>query len=232
MSVPDDPNNIDLLLLDELNGKSYLGGVTVVSNLVPVRIITNLYVNTVEASNINVALPTSTVTFNGTNTTVGGSSGTGNIARGSFGRLKINGSSDTANADIYNSNGTGMTLAGAVLYLSAGVNAIFAGTSATSSFTNDLKAQSISPTNGITMYSNSIPVAVTVGASPFLFTNKTTTDLRCNIGDSTSITTSYGRNGVTLHASTTDLNLETTLYVNEYITLTYSGGTPTLFTNR
>lgn len=81
-------------------------------------------------------------------------------------------------------------------------------------------------------YSNSIPIAVTVGASPFLFTNTTAAMLNCYIGDSTSITLSVGLNGATVFPSTTDLNVHVPLRVGDYLIFTYSGGTPTLFTNR
>ncbi len=85
---------------------------------------------------------------------------------------------------------------------------------------------------GLSPYLPAFPSSMVVGASPFNFTNTLSSTLHCWLSDSTAITTSVGINGVTVLASTTDLNSYFPLRQNEYVTLTYSGGTPTLFTNR
>lgn len=81
----------------------------------------------------------------------------------------------------------------------------------------------------VTTYS--VPVAVTVGASAFLFTNKTPTDLRCFVSGGAA-TVSVGLNGTTVAASLAGLDYSTILGPTEYLTLTYVGGTPTFLTNK
>jgi hypothetical protein len=75
------------------------------------------------------------------------------------------------------------------------------------------------------------PVAVTVGASPFLFTNTTSTDMRCFISGGAA-TVSVGLNATTVADSLAALDYSLIIGPTEYITLTYSIGTPTLYTNK
>jgi hypothetical protein len=75
------------------------------------------------------------------------------------------------------------------------------------------------------------PVAVTVGASPFLFTNTTATDMRCFVSGGAA-TVSVGLNATTVAASLAALDYSLIIGPTEYITLTYSFGTPTLYTNK
>jgi hypothetical protein len=236
VSTPDDPNDVYIFMADANLGLGVISNFTILSGTAngPFTVNNGATITTTNftaSGTVNASSTTAAMNLNSTNVTIG-LNGTGNTAIGSFGRLKINSGGDTANGDIFNSQGSGMSMSGSTVFLSAGVAGIFAGTTTASSFTNDLRALSITLTNGITQFSNCIPVAVTVGASAFKFTNTTPAMLFCNIGDSTAITTSVGINGVTIMASTTDLNTQIQLKVNDYLTLTYSGGTPTLFTNK
>ena len=75
------------------------------------------------------------------------------------------------------------------------------------------------------------PVAVTVGASPFLFTNTTATDMRCFVSGGAA-TVSVGLNATTVAGSLAALDYSLIIGPTEYVTLTYSVGTPTLYTNK
>jgi hypothetical protein len=86
--------------------------------------------------------------------------------------------------------------------------------------------------NGFASNSNSIPVSVSVGASPFLFTNTTANNIFCDIDASSSITFALAKNGVTIVSSQTGIAGEWSLKIGDVFGVTYSGGTPSILTNR
>ena len=93
---------------------------------------------------------------------------------------------------------------------------------------NELKAAMFTFTGSLSGTNSHIPVAVTVGASPFSFTNTTPYTLECYFTD--AATYSVAKNGTTVFSS-----LASDGYFlfgpTNILTITYSSTTPTFYTN-
>jgi hypothetical protein len=88
-------------------------------------------------------------------------------------------------------------------------------------------AGSVVATNGFASYAPHTPVAVTVGASPFSYTNNTTTAQECYFSGGTAY--SITKMGSAVYGSITG-NDYFVLQPTNYCTITYTVA-PTLFTN-
>jgi hypothetical protein len=165
------------------------------------------------------------------------SRGVGGAAQGSDsnGTFTVNASATRLFGGPIYGNGSGLTgipgaqVSGAVAMATAATNDS-AGNNI-STFYLPLNGNGSSLTNLQIVTTYKAPGAVTVGASPFLFTNTTATDMRCFIsGGGSSV--AVGLNATTVAASFYALDYSLIIGPTEYITLTYSVGTPTLYTNK
>jgi hypothetical protein len=89
-------------------------------------------------------------------------------------------------------------------------------------------AQNVDATNGFSSYAQHIPVAVSVGASPFSYTNVSTVAQECYFSDSAAYAVS--KNGVGVYSSLAGDDYFIIMPTN-VCTITYLSTTPTFYTN-
>jgi hypothetical protein len=108
-------------------------------------------------------------------------------------------------------------------------NLTFYGT-ATFNSTNVLFSGAVVVTNGIASYAPHTPVAVTVGASPFRYTNNTPVAQECWIDDAAALF-SLSKNGVQVRSSLAGSSGQFALMPTNVIIITYPVTAPTFTTN-
>jgi hypothetical protein len=96
--------------------------------------------------------------------------------------------------------------------------------------TNVLFSGAVVVTNGIASYAPHTPVAVTVGASPFRYTNNTPVAQECWIDDAAALF-SLSKNGVQVRSSLAGSSGQFALMPTNVIIITYPVTAPTFTTN-